>query len=115
MSTIVAGVDFSTLSVRVSLFDSERGRLSAATAEYPLHRKREDPDYATQSHADHISALVETTRSTLEPSSVAVYEKLYSLYQRLYFGFGKREAGAIEVGDVLPELRSLAHQARQVH
>jgi L-ribulokinase len=57
MSTIVAGVDFGTLSVRVSIFDSEKGKLGAGIAEYPLHRKREDPDFATQSHEDHMSAL----------------------------------------------------------
>ena len=51
---IVAGVDFGTLSVRVSLVDSERGLLESAIAEYPLHRKREDPEYATQSHDDHM-------------------------------------------------------------
>ena len=44
---IVAGVDFGTLSVRVSIVDSERGLLRSAVAEYPLHRKREDPEYAT--------------------------------------------------------------------
>jgi L-ribulokinase len=54
---IVAGVDFGTLSVRVSIFDKERGRLGAGVAEYPLHRKRADPDHATQSHADHMAAL----------------------------------------------------------
>ena len=70
MSTIVAGVDFGTLSVRVSLFDSERGRLGFDTAEYPLHRKNEDPDYATQSHADHMDALVLATRKALRSSGV---------------------------------------------
>ncbi|MBI3208940.1 MAG: ribulokinase [Candidatus Solibacter usitatus] len=54
---IVAGVDFGTLSVRVSLVDSERGRMGAGVGEYPLHRKHEDPDHATQSHADHMRAL----------------------------------------------------------
>ncbi|MEZ5401426.1 MAG: ribulokinase [Bryobacteraceae bacterium] len=54
---IVAGVDFGTLSVRVSLFSSERGRLGAGSAEYPLQRAQADPDQATQSHADHLSAL----------------------------------------------------------
>jgi len=58
MSTVVAGVDFGTLSVRVSLVDSERGPLGSGTAEYPLHRKKEDPDFATQRHADHMDALV---------------------------------------------------------
>ena len=47
LMAIVAGVDFGTLSVRVSLVDSERGLLESAIAEYPLHRKREDPEYAT--------------------------------------------------------------------
>jgi hypothetical protein len=53
---VVAGVDFGTLSVRVSLVDSERGRLASAVAECPIHRKREDPETATQSHTDHMRA-----------------------------------------------------------
>ena len=57
--SVVAGVDFGTLSVRVSIVDSERGRIGSGVAEYPLRRKREDPDYATQSHADHMKALAE--------------------------------------------------------
>ncbi len=69
-STVVAGVDFGTLSVRVSIFDSERGRLGSGTAEYPLHRKREDPDYATQSHADHMNALVLATERALKEAGV---------------------------------------------
>ena len=67
---IVAGVDFGTLSVRVTLLDSERGRLSTASAEYPLKRKREDPDYATQSHADQMDALVRATRKALEDAEI---------------------------------------------
>src|SRR6185437_13607547 len=59
---IVAGVDFGTLSVRVSIVDSEKGMLASAVAEYPLHRKREDPELATQSHEDHMRALVSATR-----------------------------------------------------
>ena len=47
---IVAGVDFGTQSVRVSLFDSAKGRLGSAVAEYAVIRKREDPDHATQRH-----------------------------------------------------------------
>ena len=62
---IVAGVDFGTLSVRVSIMDSERGRLGTAVEEYPLHRKREDPDYATQAHADHMRALAAATRKAV--------------------------------------------------
>jgi len=68
--TIVAGVDFGTLSVRVSIFDSERGRLGAAVAEYPLHRRREDPDYATQAHADHMRALASATRSAVKEAAI---------------------------------------------
>jgi L-ribulokinase len=68
---IVAGVDFGTLSVRVSLVDSDRGLLDSATSEYPLHRKREDPEYATQSHDDHMRALVSATREVLKKSGVA--------------------------------------------
>src|ERR1700689_2966084 len=69
--TIVAGVDFGTLSVRVSILDSERGRLGTAVAQYPLHRKREDPDHATQSHADHMRALAEATRRALADAHVS--------------------------------------------
>src|SRR3982074_2143199 len=58
---VVAGVDFGTLSVRASIVDSERGLLASAIAEYPLHRKREDPEYATQSHEDHMRALATAT------------------------------------------------------
>ncbi|MBX6314902.1 MAG: ribulokinase [Isosphaeraceae bacterium] len=57
--SIVAGIDFGTQSVRVSLFDSERGRLGSGTAVYPVHRRADDPDFAAQSHADHMNALVE--------------------------------------------------------
>jgi L-ribulokinase len=62
---IVAGVDFGTLSVRVSIVDSERGLLASALAEYPLHRRREDPEHATQSHDDHMRALVAAMREVL--------------------------------------------------
>jgi L-ribulokinase len=68
---IVAGVDFGTLSVRVSLVDSERGLLESAVAEYPLHRKREDPEYATQSHPDHLRALAAATREALSKAGLS--------------------------------------------
>ena len=71
MSIVVAGVDFGTLNVRVSIFDSEKGRLGAATAEYPLHRKKNDPDYATESHADHTAALAQATRDALTAAGVS--------------------------------------------
>lgn len=67
---IVAGVDFGTLSVRVSLVDSEVGLLDSAIAEYPLHRKREDPEYATQSHDDQMRALSQASREVLKKTRV---------------------------------------------
>src|SRR4029077_12786811 len=67
---IVAGVDFGTLSVRVALVDSERGRLGSAVAEYPLHRTKDDPDRATQSHADHMRALTEAMHAALHAANV---------------------------------------------
>jgi L-ribulokinase len=67
---VVAGVDFGTLSVRVSIVDSERGLLESAIAEYPLHRKREDPEYATQSHDDHMRALASAMREAARKSDI---------------------------------------------
>src|SRR5438876_6265927 len=66
----VAGVDFGTLSVRVSIVDSERGLLESAVADYPLHRKREDPEYATQSHDDHMRALASAMREALKKAGI---------------------------------------------
>jgi L-ribulokinase len=70
MSIVVAGIDFGTLSVRVSIFDSEKGKLGAGLAEYPLHRKRHDPDHATQTHEDHVAALAEAMRKALVAGGV---------------------------------------------
>ena len=67
---LVAGADFGTLSVRVSIFSSKAGRLGQATADYPLHRKKDDPDYATQSHADHMRALAEAMRAAIQSAGV---------------------------------------------
>src|SRR5271170_8040716 len=67
---LVAGVDFGTLSVRVTLVHSQRGPIGTASAEYPLRRRREDPDFATQSHYDQMQALVRATRAVLEKTNV---------------------------------------------
>jgi len=69
--TVVAGVDFGTLSVRVTLVDSKSGPVGTASAPYPLHRRREDPDFATQSHADQMSALTAATQEVLRSTGVA--------------------------------------------
>src|SRR5216684_2347169 len=68
---VVAGVDFGTLSVRVSIVDSQRGMLASAVSEYPLHRKREDPEYATQSHDDHMRALASATREAIKQAGIS--------------------------------------------
>src|SRR5688572_7086731 len=68
---VVAGVDFGTLSVRVSIVDSEKGRIGSSTAGYPLHRKKDDPDHATQKHEDHVDALIRATRDALANAHVS--------------------------------------------
>jgi L-ribulokinase len=68
--TVVAGVDFGTLSVRVTIVDSARGVLGSAVAELPLHRSRDDPDLATQSHDDHMRALAAATREAVAAAGI---------------------------------------------
>ena len=68
---VVAGVDFGTLSVRVTLVDSECGPIGTASASYPLHRRREDPDFATQSHADQMAALAAAMRDVLSTTGIS--------------------------------------------
>lgn len=68
--TVVAGVDFGTQSVRVSIVDSERGQLGHGVSAYPVIRRREDPDFATQSHHAHMNALVDAMRIALREAGV---------------------------------------------
>ena len=67
---MVAGVDFGTLSVRVTLVDSQYGPVGTASASYPLHRRREDPDFATQSHADQMNALAAAMKDALAATGI---------------------------------------------
>lgn len=69
--TVVAGVDFGTQSVRVSLFDGDRGRLGTGAGSYPVGRRPDDPDYAAQAHADHMAALVTAFGQALAAAGVA--------------------------------------------
>lgn len=69
--SIVAGADFGTLSVRVSLFDKNRGRLGSGVADYPLNRSTQDHNLATQSHAAQMNALVRAMKLALEASHVS--------------------------------------------
>src|ERR1035437_494998 len=67
---LVAGVDFGTQSVRVSIVDSARGALGWGVSEYPVKRDRNDPDFATQSHESHMRALVLAMKTALDASKV---------------------------------------------
>jgi L-ribulokinase len=69
--SIVAGVDFGTLSVRVSLFSKSEGKLGTGVAEYPLHRSPQDPNLATQSHRAQMDALAHAMQSALRESRVS--------------------------------------------
>jgi L-ribulokinase len=68
--TVVAGVDFGTLSVRVTLVDSKLGPVGTASASYSLHRRREDPDFATQSHADQMAGLAAAMHDVLKDTGI---------------------------------------------
>src|SRR4051812_41264526 len=68
--TIVAGVDFGTQSVRVSLVDSERGTIGSGVVQYEVTRDRNDPDFATQSHDAHMAALAKASRKALKDAGV---------------------------------------------
>jgi hypothetical protein len=70
----IVGIGKLTSDLRVSLVDSERGLLDSSVAEYPLHRRREDPEYATQSHEDHMGALASASREVLKKLAFAVKE-----------------------------------------
>jgi L-ribulokinase len=67
---VVAGVDFGTLSTRVTLLDSVGGRMGTASAAYPLQRRREDPNFATQSHADQMNGLVTAMRKVIGETGI---------------------------------------------
>ncbi len=53
--------------------------------------------------------------ATIEPeaSATATYGELYSLYKNLYFALGERRSPAATLGNILPELRSIAARARE--
>ncbi len=68
--SIVAGVDFGTLSVRVAIFSKARGQLGMAVAEYPLHRSATDLNLATQSHDDHMAALCRAMHGAVAASGI---------------------------------------------
>ena len=67
---IVAGIDFGTQSVRVSLVDSHRGRLASVAAAYPVLRLEVDSDAAMQRHEDHVAGLITAMRGVLAEANI---------------------------------------------
>jgi len=118
--SVVAGVDFGTLSVRVSLFDKHERRLGCAIAHYPLNRSDRDHTFATLSHSAEMDALIVVTREGLtscrlnetDLSALAAYKKLYSLHRSAYFSLGLEGAAAQPLGHLLPALRAIAQEQR---
>jgi L-ribulokinase len=53
------------------LVDSKKGPIGTASSSYPLHRSRQDPDFATQSHDDQMTALAAATRDALKSTGVS--------------------------------------------
>lgn len=69
---IIAGADFGTLSVRVTIMDTGTGAtLASETAGYPLERSASEPLLARQSHADHMNALERAMRAALRSAGVS--------------------------------------------
>jgi L-ribulokinase len=68
--SLVAGADFGTLSVRISIFDRQRGKLGSALAEYPLHSSPTDPHLKTQSHDDQMNALANAMREAIRIAGI---------------------------------------------
>lgn len=69
--TLVAGADFGTLSVRVTIMDCDAGSvLGSATAGYPLKRSDTDPHLAQQSHDDHMASLVSAMRAAIDAAGI---------------------------------------------
>lgn len=63
--TLVAGVDFGTESVRVSIVDRSQGVVGTGVGDYPVVRHPSDPDFATQSHGAHLTGLETAMRDAL--------------------------------------------------
>jgi len=43
-----------------------------------------------------------------DPTATAVYERLFGLYRDMYFALGRKNAEALPLGGILPELRKIA-------
>lgn len=67
---IVAGIDFGTRSVRVSIVDDTRGMLGNCAQSYEVILKNDDPDHASQRHADHMDALSNAFQGALAAAKI---------------------------------------------
>jgi L-ribulokinase len=47
-----------------------------------------------------------------DPAARAIYERLYAMYRKLYFALGDPRSEPVSIGEVLPELRAIAAEAR---
>jgi L-ribulokinase len=56
---------------------------------------------------------LENRTYTPNREAAAIYERLYRLFESLYFALGLPNAQAVRLGDVLPELRTIAAQVLQ--
>ncbi len=70
-------------------------------------------DFDTLTGAMHQTLVPPHNTYRPEPENVAVHQKPYDIYERIYFSFGQRNSRAVDVGDVLPELRRIASEVRQ--
>jgi L-ribulokinase len=47
-----------------------------------------------------------------DPAARSTYDRLYAMYRKLYFALGDPRSEAVSIGEVLPELRAIAAEAR---
>jgi ribulose kinase len=106
--TIVAGVDFGTQSVRVSIVDSVKRVIGHGVSEYPVKRDRNDPDFATQSHDAHMRALVDAMQKALQSAGVSGSE-----VQAI--ALDTTGSTVIPVGEGLVPDRGEGHVVRGIH
>lgn len=67
----VAGADFGTLSVRVTIMDTDSGETLASVAcPYPLHRSQSDPLVARQSHEDQMNSLCKASKEAIAKAGI---------------------------------------------
>ena len=48
-----------------------------------------------------------------DPAAVAVYDRIFPMFRSLYFAMGDPRSASVEVGAILPALRSIAAEARR--